>query len=280
MTSDTLAAVRSGPPVTDHLQTAQKLKTAADMASGVAHAFNNLLTSVMGYILLAQERALGNGDTCVLAQLDHATDDCRRARDLVQKLLTYSHGPRVNPESLDLIKWMRESMQSRQASIPENVEVTIECDGTAPTVLADRAQLDQVLLILLTNAREALAGQPGPREVQIEVGVSHAEEVCSSCRQTVRGRFAHLSVCDNGPGMEAAAAARAFEPFFSTKPPGPIQGMGLPIVHGIVHALHGHVILGTLPGEGAECRVLLPLAPDAAIVHTEKYCHTRTLSPR
>jgi signal transduction histidine kinase len=156
-------------------------------------------------------------------------------------------------------------VQSRQTAILENVEVTIECDGTAPTVLADRAQLDQALLNLLTNARESLAGQPGPREVQIEVGMSHALEVCSSCRQPVRGWFAHLSVRDNGCGMEAAAAARAFEPFFSTKPPGPIRGLGLPVVHGIVHALHGHVTLGTLPGEGAECRVLLPVAPDTLL---------------
>jgi len=85
-------AIRSGPPLTDHLQTAQKLKTAADITGGVAHAFNNLLTSVMGYVLLAQERALDNGDMSVVAQLDQATDSCRRARDLVQRLLTYTHG--------------------------------------------------------------------------------------------------------------------------------------------------------------------------------------------
>jgi two-component system, cell cycle sensor histidine kinase and response regulator CckA len=255
-------ASRTGLPIADCLQTAQKLKTAADISGGVAHAFNNLLTSVMGYVYLAQERALDHGDMCVVAQLDQATDSCRRARDLVQKLLTYSRGPRVKPEALDLLEWVREFVQSRQNSLLHGVEVTIECDGTAPTVLADRTQLDQVLANLLTNARESLAGQPGPREVQIEVGVNAAEEVCSSCRQAVRGRFAHLSVCDNGRGMEAATAARAFEPFFSTKPAGPISGMGLPVVHGIVHALHGHVTLGTLPGEGAECRVLLPVAPD------------------
>lgn len=258
-------AIRSGPPLTNHLQTAQKLKTAADITGGVAHAFNNLLTSVMGYVLLAQERALDQGDMCVVAQLDQATDSCRRARDLVQKLLTYTHGPRVKPEPIDLFEWVRDFLRSRQTSILENIEITIECNGTAPTVLADRAQLDQALLNLLTNARESLAGQPGPREVQIEVGMSHVLETCSSCRQPVRGWFAHLSVCDNGRGMEAAAAARAFEPFFSTKPPGPIRGLGLPVVHGIVHALHGHVTLGTLPGEGAECRVLLPVAPDTPL---------------
>ena len=275
MTSHTFEATPSEPLVTDDVQTPQKLRVAADISGGVAHSFNNLLTIVMGYIVLAQERALDGGDMCAVAQLNQATDGCREARDLVQKLLTYSHGPRVNPKSLDLVKWIRELLQSRRTAILEDVEVTIERDGIVPTVLADRAQLDQVLLNLVTNARESLAGRPRPREVQIEVGVVQAEDVCSSCIQTVRGRFAHFSVCDNGPGMEAAVAARAFEPFFSTKPLGLIRGMGLPVVHGIVHALHGHVLLGTLAGEGTECRVLLPLAPEAAIgcMHNSRPCH-------
>jgi two-component system, cell cycle sensor histidine kinase and response regulator CckA len=261
MISTTFEPIRSMPAAIDHLQVAAKLKAAADMSGGVAHAFNNLLTSVMGHIFLAQERALVSGDLGVVTQLDHASESCRRARDLVQKLLTYSRGPRVKPEHFNLLSWVRESLQAMQASALEDVEVTLECDGTGPMVLADRGQLDQVLLQLLANAREALAELPGHREVQVEVGVCHAEDRCSSCRQVVRGSFAYLSVSDNGSGMEAAAAARAFDPFFSTKPPGPLRGLGLPVVHGIVHALQGHVILGTLPGEGSECRVLLPLEP-------------------
>lgn len=249
----------------DRLQTAQKLKAVASIAEGVAHAFNNLLTVVMGHVLLAQERALDSGDMRVIAHLDQASDGCRRARDLVQKLLTYTRGPRTTPEPLDLLNWTRDRLHSRHTAILETAEVTIEHDGTAPIVRADPAQLEHVLLNLLTNARDALASQPGHREVQIEVGVRDtANDVCTSCGRPVRGRFAFLSVCDNGPGMEADVAGRAFEPFFSTKSPEACRGLGLPVVHGIVHALHGHVVLGTLPGEGADCCVYLPLATDAA----------------
>jgi PAS domain S-box-containing protein len=242
------------------LRQAQKMEAIGQLAGGIAHDFNNILTSILGYIVLAQERATEAGDVRSATHLEQAMAGCRRARDVVQQLLTFARGQRARPEAVDLCGLVRDSVPLLRASIPATIALDYECDADVPATRADRVQLDQVLLNLVLNARDALGGADGRGRIAIGVGVGQVHAVCSSCRQRIDGRFVQLSVHDEGPGMAAALAERVFEPFFSTKPPGPNSGMGLAMVHGIVHEHRGHVLLRTAPGAGSTFCVLLPLA--------------------
>jgi PAS domain S-box-containing protein len=248
------------------LRQAQKMEAIGQLAGGIAHDFNNILTSILGYVVLAQERAADAGDARSEAHLEQAMASCRRARDLVQQLLTFARGQRAQPAALDLCGLVRDAVPLLRASIPSTIELQYDCGAALPPARADRVQIDQVLLNLVLNARDAL-GAAGRGRIAVSVTLREVRSVCSSCRQRVDGRFIELAVTDDGPGMESSLADRVFEPFFSTKPPGPNSGMGLAMVHGIVHDHGGHVVLQTALGGGASFRVLLPLADGPAQAH-------------
>ena len=125
-----------------------------------------------------------------------------------------------------------------------------------PKVVADTVQMEQVLLNLCINARDALNGA-GTVNVSVRPLVA-VDLVCASCLKRIAGDFVELAVCDTGPGIPPEVLKRIFEPFYSTKPVGKGSGMGLAVVHGIVHEHGGHVIVDTLPGRGTDVRILLP----------------------
>jgi CheY-like chemotaxis protein len=145
------------------------------------------------------------------------------------------------------------------------LEISSHLDRDIPAVLLDPVQLDQVLLNLAINARDAMAGVG-----RITVGVAatrlREKAVCASCRKRFRGEFAELSVADSGPGIAPEVLERIFEPFFTTKDVGRGSGMGLATVHGIVHEHQGHVIVETAPGAGSRFRILLPMLASGTAV--------------
>jgi PAS domain S-box-containing protein len=259
------------------LRQAQKMEAIGQLAGGIAHDFNNILTSILGYIVLAQERATDAGDVRSATHLEQAMAGCRRARDVVQQLLTFARGQRARPEAVDLCDVVRESVPLLRASIAATIALDYDCETQVPYTRADRVQIEQVLLNLVLNARDALGGAEGRGQIAIGVGVGQVHAVCSSCRQRIDGRFVQLTVHDDGPGMAQDLAERVFEPFFSTKPPGPNSGMGLAMVHGIVHDHRGHVLLQTAPGAGSSFCVLLPLAQS---VHPSEPAAAPSRAPR
>jgi CheY-like chemotaxis protein len=149
--------------------------------------------------------------------------------------------------------------------LPSTIELDLDLKETA-AVKVDRVQAEQVLLNLCINARDAMRG-----EGSIGLAVrdfSRGTQVCTACRQRFAGRFVELEVRDSGPGIAPEVVDRMFEPFFSTKEVGKGSGMGLSMVHGIVHDHGGHVVVDTAPGRGAVFRVLLPAA--SGVVASEK----------
>jgi PAS domain S-box-containing protein len=245
------------------LRQAQKMEAIGHLTGGIAHDFNNILTSIMGYIVLAAERTAQAGDAKLSRYLEQAHVASTRARDLIQQMLTFSRSKRSESRSLSLAPLIKESIKLLRSTLPSTLELKVELDPDLPAVRVDPVQIEQVLLNLCINARDAV---PGSGTVRVSLRSVHdVDHVCASCRKRVHGSaFVELSVRDSGTGIEPNVLERMFEPFFSTKEVGKGSGMGLATVHGIVHEHGGHIVLETAPGRGSTFRVLLPLADETA----------------
>jgi PAS domain S-box-containing protein len=241
------------------LRQAQRMEALGHLTGGVAHDFNNLLAAIMGYIVLASERDTAARDAKLSGYLDKALASSRQARDLIQQMLTFSRGQRASPRPLALADAVAESLKLLRSSLPSSLEIETLLEKT-PAVMLDPVQLDQVLLNLSINARDAMAGL-GRIEVAVRTTALREKAVCASCRKRFRGEFAELSVADSGPGIAPPVLERMFEPFFTTKEVGRGSGMGLATVHGIVHEHKGHVLVESAPGAGSRFRILLPMLP-------------------
>jgi PAS domain S-box-containing protein len=249
------------------LRQAQKMEAIGQLSGGIAHDFNNILQSILGNLTLAGERIEALGDAKLARYLERAQISAQRARELIQQMLTFSRGRRGEPRPLALPQLVGEAAKLLRPTLPSSIELATEVAADVPAVRADPVQLEQVLLNLCINARDAMGGV-GDIAVAVRE-VRHAGTVCTACRQKFSGAFVELSVRDTGPGIAEAVVDRMFEPFFSTKDVGKGSGMGLSMVHGIVHEHGGHVVVDTAPGLGASFRVALPAASgDSAALST------------
>ena len=247
------------------LRQAQKMEAIGHLTGGIAHDFNNLLTSIMGYVILALERSEGT-DTKTATYLDQASLSCKRARDLIQQMLTFSRGRRGEPRPLALTPLVRESVKLLRSSFPATIDLRTELDDVPPALM-DPIQLEQVLMNLAINARDAIRFSGAIRITVRRSGATAGE--CAGCRCNVDGDFVELAVADTGSGIPPDVQERMFEPFFTTKEVGHGSGMGLATVHGIVHEHGGHVLVESVPGHGATFRVLLPPLPSGDDAATE-----------
>jgi len=255
-------AERESRRLETQLRQAQKMEAIGQLTGGIAHDFNNILASVMGYVVLAEERASDRDDAKSVEHLGQALASCRRARDLIQQMLTFSRGGRGEPRAVDLCALVRDAAPMLRASLPSTLELVQDCDPTTPPVWVDEVQAHQVLLNLSINARDAVGGS-GIVTIAVrrrEVGGA----VCASCRHPVGGEFVELSVADQGAGIAPELIERIFDPFFTTKAQGKGSGMGLSTVHGIVHEYGGHVLVDSTPGVGTVFHVLWPASAETA----------------
>jgi PAS domain S-box-containing protein len=238
------------------LRQAQKMEAIGQLTGGIAHDFNNILTAMTGYVLLAGERAESLGDLKLSRYLDRAQRSGQRASDLIQQMLTFSRGQHGEPRPVALAPLIQEWRGLLETTLPSSVEIRTNLEPQVPEALLDPLQLEQVLMNLCINARDAMQGH-GTLTVSLH-DVSHKDSVCASCRQPVAGEFIEIAVRDTGPGVSPEVQERMFEPFYSTKAVGHGSGMGLSMVHGIIHDHGGHLLLDSKPGEGATLRILLP----------------------
>jgi signal transduction histidine kinase len=190
------------------LRQAQRMEAIGHLTGGIAHDFNNLLASIMGYIVLAAERESAAGDPKLGSYLDQALASSRGARDLIQQMLTFSRGQRGAPRALDLGAAVGESLKLLRSSLPSSLELSTVMTEV-PAVMLDPVQLDQVLLNLSINARDAMAGS-GRVAISVHPQTLQAA-VCSSCRKRFAGEYVELAVADSGPGIPTAVLERMFE---------------------------------------------------------------------
>jgi PAS domain S-box-containing protein len=236
------------------LRQAQKMEAVGQLAGGIAHDFNNLLTIIRtaSELLLAD---IGPDDPR-RDDVEEIEEAAQRAASLTRQLLAFSRQQVLEPQVVDLNRVVAELEPMARRLVEETITVVTSLAGDLHPVIADRNQLDQVILNLVVNARDAM---PDGGTLRIETGNVVLDEGFSSTHPTARpGPHVVLSVTDTGSGMDAATQARIFDPFFTTKPVGQGTGLGLATVYGIVKQSGGHIYVSSEVGRGSSFRVYLP----------------------
>ena len=250
-----MAAEAERAGLEEQLRQAQKMEAIGHLAGGIAHDFNNILTGILGYVVLASEQPEVTGNVKLKRYLEQAQASGLRARDLIQQLLTFARGRRGSRNVIALSSLVAEAHALIASAMPSTLELELTT-SEAPRVAAVTVQMEQILLNLCINARDAMNGV-GKAEIGVRLLVA-ADLVCASCLKRIAGHFVELAVGDTGPGITPDVLKHIFEPFYSTKPVGKGSGMGLAVVHGIVHEHGGHIIVDTVVGRGTTFRILLP----------------------
>ena len=245
----------------EQLRHAQKMEAIGRLAGGVAHDFNNLLTAVVGYADLIGER-IDPEDPIArdVAEIRKAAD---RATALTRQLLAFSRKQFLNPTVMDLNDTVQGLRHMLPRVIGEHIQTTIEFAPEYARIRADASQMDQVLVNLVLNARDAMPSG-GRLAITTETLFLDDERLEAEGLTLPPGMYAMLAVSDTGLGMDEATRARAFEPFFTTKPKGKGTGLGLATVYGIVDQSGGGIALDTGPGRGTSIRIYLPITTAAA----------------
>ena len=240
----------------------QKLESLGVLAGGIAHDFNNLLVSVLGNAGLA----LAETDPASPAR-SRLTDievAAQRAAELTRQMLAYAGRGRFMVQRLDLSMLVREIVTLLRTVVSRTAEIDIRLANDLPAVEADAAQLRQVVMNLVTNAADAIAGAPG--RIEITTGMMSATQdylARSSIGQDLApGEFVFVDIADTGCGMDQNTLARIFDPFFTTKVTG--RGLGLAAVLGIVRSHRGAILVDSSPGAGTRFRLLLPVVAAAS----------------
>jgi two-component system cell cycle sensor histidine kinase/response regulator CckA len=242
----------------EQFQKAQRLEAVAHLAGGVAHDFNNLLGVITGYAYMMQTEAAGANRERVDAILQAAGSAAALTRDL----LAISRRQVLQPTVLNLNEVVKETEKILLRVLGEDVRLRSELDAQLGRVRLDRTQIEQVLLNLVINARDAM---PGGGEIRIQTSNAQLDETYSKAHAGVQpGEYIMLGVLDTGKGMDRATQSRVFEPFFTTKAPDKGTGLGLASVYGIVHQSGGHIWLYSETGIGTTFKIYFPRVYESA----------------
>lgn len=257
----TLRDVTERHRVAGQLRQAQKMEAVGRFAGGVAHEFNNLLTTIIGNLALLEEPS--RTDAACHARVRKATVGAERAATLVRQMLAFGRRAELSRSVVDVVPLVDEVVEFMRRSIDRSIAVEWQAPATLPPILGDAGQIHQVLLNLCLNARDAVAtraAQGPPFKPTIRLGAS---EIPAPQGARGAGRWISVEVTDNGVGMDEETRARAFEPFFTTKELGQGTGLGLSVVYGIAEQHGGRVACDSERGRGTTCRLMLPATEQA-----------------
>jgi two-component system, cell cycle sensor histidine kinase and response regulator CckA len=240
----------------DQLRQAQKMEAVGQLAGGIAHDFNNLLTVIRGYAELLAEDHQQKADESDIEEIRRA---CDRAVMLTQQLLAFSRKQVLHPQVLDLDAVVADIVTMLGRIIGETITLAIDTAAPVPPILADRGQVQQVIVNLAVNARDAM-----PFGGTLTIRSATAEIAGSSFQELSPGRYAELSINDTGSGISPEILPRIFEPFFTTKEPGKGTGLGLSTAYGIMKQSGGHLAVESVVGGGTTFTLYFPEATQPA----------------
>jgi two-component system, cell cycle sensor histidine kinase and response regulator CckA len=238
----------------DRSRQAQKLEAVAQLAGGVAHAFNNVLTAILGFSELMMSGL--SSDDPIRADVLEVQKAGERAVSLTRQLLAFSRKYALQPKVIDISAIIAGMKSKVEGLIPECVISTLSLATTACVTRMDQTQFEQIVVNLVTNAADAM---PRGGQLTIETGNVTLDDRCHERHLSVApGAYVMLTVRDTGVGMDEAISRRIFEPFFTTKGAGKGTGLGLAMVLGIVGQSQGDVAVHSEPGRGSTFRIYLP----------------------
>ena len=248
--------------IEDQLRQSQKMEAVGRLAGGVAHDFNNLL----GIVTACTELLRGRVDGDSLEYVDNIREAAKRGAALTRQLLAFSRRQPVQTQMLDLNERLKEVSKLLKPLMGDDVEIMLPSPSGSAIVEADPGQLDQIVLNLAVNSRDAM---PHGGKLIIETGVFDLDASFAREHSMSPGRYVMLAVSDNGMGMDEATRSRIFEPFFTTKESGKGSGLGLATVYGIVKQSGGHIWVYSEPSRGTTFKIYLPSAEHKLGLGTE-----------
>jgi len=239
------------------LQQGEKMETIGKLTSGVAHNFNNMLAVMLGYCELARDELALKGDDEIVQYLDTIYQNGQHATELVKKMLAYSHGAKNFPaQTLNLHTLIGDVLKELNSIIPSTVIIHTDIQDEVIKLPINATSLQEIIMNLCLNANDAIDD-----EGEITIGVSIQENTngtCSSCYEDYSGDYVDLFVSDSGSGIESEIVSQIFDPYFTSKEFGESLGLGLSIVHGVVHSCGGHIMVETESGKGSTFHLLFP----------------------
>jgi len=251
----------------DQLRQSQKMEAVGRLAGGVAHDFNNLLGIVTACTELLSPRV----DPESVEYLDNIREAAKRGASLTRQLLSFSRRQPVQNQILDLNERLKEISKLLKPLMGDDVEIMLPLSSSAAVVEADAGQLDQIVLNLAVNSRDAM---PRGGKLIIETGVYDLDENFAREHSMAPGRYVMLAVSDNGSGMDEVTRSRIFEPFFTTKESGKGSGLGLATVYGIVQQSGGHIWVYSEISRGTTFKIYLPSAEHKLGMHSDRRAET------
>ncbi len=258
--------------IEDQLRQSQKMEAVGRLAGGVAHDFNNLL----GIVTACSELLRNRVDAESVEYIDNIHEAAKRGASLTRQLLAFSRRQPVQTQLLDLNGRLREVNKLLRPLMGDDVEIVLLPRPATAIIEADPGQLDQIVINLAVNARDAM---PRGGKLILETAVLDSDEsFAREHPEMIVGRYVMLAVSDNGMGMDEATRSRIFEPFFTTKGTGKGSGLGLATVYGIVKQSGGHIWVYSEPGHGSTFKIYLPSA--AHKLGTESETQAQALPPR
>jgi two-component system cell cycle sensor histidine kinase/response regulator CckA len=256
-TDGTLSDVTAMKSLSEQLRESQKIEAVGRLAAGIAHDFNNLLTAILGYSgLLLDDIDRGTPSRRHVSEIQKAAE---RAAELTRELLAFSRKQILQLSVLDLPVLVAEMSGMLQRVLGDAIELRVTNPGWTAPVRADKSRLEQVILSLVVNAKDAM-----PQGGQMSVSFRRVDESGDRLPELGPGAHLRMSVSDTGAGMDETTRARVFEPFFTTKEIGKGTGLGLAAAHGVINQCGGHITVWSAPGQGTRFDVYLPLAEEPA----------------
>ncbi len=243
----------------EQLMQAQKMESIGQLAGGVAHDFNNILTAVIGCAELLSMRLAPDDERRRL--VEEIRTAAERAASLTRQLLAFGRRQVIEPRVLDLNDTLRDLAEMLHRVLGEDIALRLDLCPSVGRIDADPSQLSQIILNLAINARDAM---PQGGQLTLGTGCSGPEVEDPACRRVGLERYATITITDTGVGMSPEVLAHIFEPFYTTKEPGKGSGLGLSTVYGIVRQSGGQIEVESRPGRGATFRIHLPVASGEA----------------
>jgi|SRR5690348_1267453 two-component system, cell cycle sensor histidine kinase and response regulator CckA len=245
---------RQHDAIQQRIRQLEKFEAIGRLAGGIAHDFNNVIGAVSGWAELGLGEASPSSATA--RYFERIREQSRRAAGLTRQLLAYARKQKLEPRNIELNQLVTETITLLRRVIGEHIEVKLELSAEAPIIRADPTQIEQVLMNLCLNSRDAMANGG---ELTIKTGMMQlGPEYCKIHSDLEPGTYIQLSVSDTGTGMDSATVEHIFEPFFTTKDTGEGTGLGLPTALGIVKQHNGMIDVETQPTKGTTFKVLLP----------------------